>query len=78
MQGGFLDPITPSTYAWFLSSRRRDPRVFDRFVAGVTIGGALEALGDVDLGEPATQGPIEAAVVDLLADEDSAVLERVA
>ena len=55
-----------------------DPRVFDRFNAGVTIGGALEALGDVGLGEPATQGPIEAAVIDLLADEDSAVLERAA
>jgi DNA topoisomerase I len=55
-----------------------DPRVFDRFDAGVTIGGALDTLGDVDLGEPATQGPVEAAVVDLLAEKDSPVLERVA
>ncbi len=50
-----------------------DPRVFDRFDAGVTIDGALDALGDVDLGEPATQGPVEAAVVDLLAGDDSGV-----
>jgi DNA topoisomerase-1 len=55
-----------------------DPRVFDRFDAGVTIGGALDALGDVDLGEPATQGLVETAVIDLLAEEDSPVLERVA
>ena len=49
-----------------------DPRVFDRFDAGVTIGGALDALGDVDLGEPAFQGAIEAAVLDLLENEESA------
>jgi DNA topoisomerase-1 len=55
-----------------------DPRVFDRFDAGVTIGGALDSLGDVDLGEPAIQGPVEAAVIDLLAEEDSPVLERIA
>lgn len=55
-----------------------DPRVFDRFSAGVTIGGALEALGDVDLGEPAFQGAVEEAVLDLLEEEESPVLERVA
>jgi DNA topoisomerase I len=55
-----------------------DPRVFDRFDAGVTVGGALDLLGDVDLGEPATQGPVEAAVVDLLTEEESPVLEQVA
>ncbi len=55
-----------------------DPRVFDHFDAGVTIGGALDALGDVDLGEPATQRPVEAAVIDLLAEEDSPVLEQIA
>src|SRR5205823_14506461 len=53
-----------------------DPRVFDRFDAGVTIGGALDLLGD-DLREPATQGAVEEAVLDLLAEEDSPVLERV-
>jgi DNA topoisomerase I len=55
-----------------------DPRVFDRFAAGVTIGGALDALGDVDFGEPAFQGAVEEAVLDLLAEEESPVLERVA
>lgn len=56
-----------------------DPRVFDRFRDGVTIGGALEQLGDgVLLGQPSTQGPIEQAVLDLLEEEPSPALERVA
>jgi DNA topoisomerase-1 len=55
-----------------------DPRVFDRYRDGVTIGGALEALGDVDFGEPATQGAVEEAVLDLLEETDSPVLEKVA
>jgi DNA topoisomerase IB len=41
-----------------------DPRVFDRYRAGATIAPVLARLGD---GEgPATQGRIEAAVIDLL------------
>ena len=55
-----------------------DPRVFDRYCGGVTIGNALVALGDVDLGEPAFQGAIEEAVLDLLEDERSPALEKVA
>jgi DNA topoisomerase I len=56
-----------------------DPRVFDRFRDGLTIGGALDELGEVAYGEPATQGPIEEAVLDLLErDLDSPALERVA
>jgi DNA topoisomerase-1 len=55
-----------------------DPRVFDRYRDGITIGGALEAIGDVDFGEPATQGAIEEAVLDLLEETDSPVLEKVA
>jgi DNA topoisomerase I len=56
-----------------------DPRVFDRFRDGLTIGGALEGLGEVADGEPATQGAIEEAVLDLLKrDLDSPALERVA
>jgi DNA topoisomerase IB len=55
-----------------------DPRVFDRFQDGLTIGGALEQLGEVELGEPATQGAIEEAVLDLLErDVGSPALERV-
>jgi DNA topoisomerase IB len=56
-----------------------DPRVFDRYQAGVTIGGALDALGDVkELGAPSTQGEIEEAVLDLLEEERSPALEKVA
>jgi DNA topoisomerase I len=55
-----------------------DPRVFDRFRDGITIGGALDRLGDVDLGEPATQGAVEEAVLDLLEGAESPVLEKVA
>ena len=55
-----------------------DPRVFDRYRDGVTIGGALERLGDVDLGEPATQGAVEEAVLDLLEETASPALEKVA
>jgi len=56
-----------------------DPRVFDRFQDGLTIGGALAQLGEVELGEPATQGAIEEAVLDLLErDVASPALERVA
>ncbi|HSK14955.1 MAG TPA: hypothetical protein VK915_02170 [Gaiellaceae bacterium] len=55
-----------------------DPRVFDRFDGGLTIGGALESLGEVTYGEPATQGAVEEAVLDLLGrDLDSPALERV-
>ncbi len=55
-----------------------DPRVFDRYAAGVTIGDALGALGDVDLGEPAIQGAVEAAVIELLEDERAPELARAA
>ena len=55
-----------------------DPRVFDRYRDGITIGGALERLGDVDLGEPATLGTVEEAVLDLLEESKSPALEKVA
>jgi DNA topoisomerase IB len=56
-----------------------DPRVFDRYRDGVTIGGALERLGDgVEFGQPSTQGPIEEAVLDLLEESPSEALEKVA
>jgi DNA topoisomerase-1 len=46
-----------------------DPRVIDCYRSGVTIGGALAKLGaDVAFGHLATQGAIEAAVLDMLAD----------
>jgi DNA topoisomerase-1 len=55
-----------------------DPRVFDRYRAGVTIGGALHALGADSFEQPTMQSAIEEAVVDLLAGDDSPALERVA
>lgn len=45
-----------------------DPRVFDRFDAGLTISGALEHVGELDLDDPATHGAVEDAVLDLIAD----------
>jgi DNA topoisomerase-1 len=55
-----------------------DPRVFDRFEGGLTIGGVLTDLGgDGDLGS--IHGAAEEAVLDLLhEDEESAALEKVA
>ncbi|MDQ3867124.1 MAG: DNA topoisomerase IB [Actinomycetota bacterium] len=56
-----------------------DPRVFDRYCAGVTIGGALTKIGEVDeIGEPAFHGAVEEAVLDLLADETTDAIEKVA
>jgi DNA topoisomerase I len=55
-----------------------DPRVFDRYRDGITVGGALDRLGDVDLGEPATQGAVEEAVLALLEESESPALEKVA
>ena len=55
-----------------------DPRVFDRFDGGLTIGGALPELFDADAW-PGAQGDVEEAVLDLIAgDESSDALERVA
>jgi DNA topoisomerase IB len=55
-----------------------DPRVFDRFEGGLTIGGVLAELGDEgDIGS--LHGPAEDAVLDLLhEDEESPALEKVA
>lgn len=55
-----------------------DPRIFDRYRSGWSIAGVLDGLGDVNyLGEPALQGEVEEAVLDLLEDKrDSGALER--
>jgi DNA topoisomerase I len=55
-----------------------DPRVFDRFDSGLTIGGVLHEVGDTnDL--DSLHGPVEEAVLDLIAEEEaSAAVERVA
>jgi DNA topoisomerase IB len=44
-----------------------DPKVFERFEEGETIAPVLTRLGEHgSFGRPATQGPVEAAVLDLL------------
>ncbi|MBD0281567.1 MAG: DNA topoisomerase IB [Thermoleophilaceae bacterium] len=48
-----------------------DPRVFDRFDGGVTIGGVLPELVDDTAPWPEVQGTVEEAVLDLLADDRS-------
>jgi DNA topoisomerase I len=55
-----------------------DPRVFDRFDSGLTIGGVLEDVAETsDL--DSLHGPVEEAVLDLIdAHEDSPAIERVA
>jgi DNA topoisomerase-1 len=56
-----------------------DPRVFDRYQDGITIGGALDSLGDgAVLGQPSFHGAVEAAVLDLLEDERTPAIEKVA
>ena len=55
-----------------------DPRVIDRFEAGVTIAGVLEDLGDVEaFGEPSLQGTVEEAVLDLIEGVSSPAIEKV-
>jgi DNA topoisomerase IB len=55
-----------------------DPRIFDRFDAGLTIGGVLPEVadaGDMD----SLHGPVEEAVLDLIAEDvGSSALEKVA
>lgn len=55
-----------------------DPRVIDRFESGVTIAGVLEELGEVDaFGEPALQGTVEDAVMDLIEENRSPAILKV-
>jgi DNA topoisomerase I len=54
-----------------------DPRVFDRYRGGLTVGGVLPQVGeDGDLG--AVHGSVEEAVLDLIAGGVSDAIERVA
>jgi len=57
-----------------------DPRVFDRYLSGWTIGGALDEVGgQADLGQPLVRARLEAAVLDLVEGEkQSPALEKVA
>jgi DNA topoisomerase-1 len=56
-----------------------DPRVFDRYQDGYTIGGAIDQLGEgADLGQPSFQGAVEEAVLDLLEETRTPAIEKVA
>jgi DNA topoisomerase-1 len=56
-----------------------DPRVFDRFDGGLTIGGVLPNLAADAEGWPAVQRSVEEAVLDLIAGEESSpAIERAA
>ena len=56
-----------------------DPRVFDRFDGGVTIGGAfVEMVSGDDIGAPAVQSGLEEAVLALISETESDALERAA
>jgi DNA topoisomerase-1 len=56
-----------------------DPRVFDRFDGGLTIGGVFERLPEDPADWPGVQGPVEEAVLDLIdRRESSPAIERVA
>jgi hypothetical protein len=57
-----------------------DPRVFDRYLSGWTIAGALGDIGDVtEFGQPSTHGPVEEAVLDLIEERrESPALEHIA
>lgn len=55
-----------------------DPRVIDRYEAGVTIAGVVEELGEVEaFGDPSHQGMVEDAVLDLIEGTKSDAIEKV-
>ena len=54
-----------------------DPRVFDRFDGGLTIGGVFDRLPESPDDWPEVQGPIEKAVLDLLERRETSRREQV-
>ncbi|MBV9839719.1 MAG: DNA topoisomerase IB [Solirubrobacterales bacterium] len=56
-----------------------DPRVFDRYLSGWTIGGAVDRAGDLEAVDERTRNRLERAVLDLLDDDRSSpAVERFA
>ena len=54
-----------------------DPRVFDRYLSGWTIAGALERIPELDVADDRVRARVERAVVDLLVENtDSSALEK--
>ena len=54
-----------------------DPRVFDRFDGGLTVGGVFKRLPEDPADWPEVQRPIEKAVLDLIDRRESPAIERV-
>jgi DNA topoisomerase-1 len=54
-----------------------DPRIFDRFDGGLTVGGVFERLPEDPADWPEVQAPIEEAVLALIDRRESDALERV-
>ena len=55
-----------------------DPHVFDRYLSGWTITGALERMPELDVADDRVRNRLERAVVDLLVDDtDSSALEQI-
>jgi DNA topoisomerase-1 len=54
-----------------------DPRIFDRFDGGLTVGGVFERLPEDPAAWPEVQGPVEEAVLDLIDRRESPAIERV-
>lgn len=54
-----------------------DPRVFDRFDGGLTVGGVFKRLPEDPADWPEIQRPIEKAVLDLIDRRESPAIERV-
>jgi DNA topoisomerase IB len=55
-----------------------DPRVFDRYLSGWTIGAGLKQAGDLRPGDDEGRARLEAAVLDLLEEEtDSPAVSKV-
>ncbi len=48
-----------------------DPRVFDRYLSGWTIAGALVDIEQIDVTDPEDRAELEQAVLDLLEDDES-------
>jgi DNA topoisomerase IB len=53
-----------------------DPRVFDRFDGGLTVGGVFDRLPEDPADWPEIQRPIEEAVLDLIDRRESPAIER--
>src|SRR4051794_7995555 len=54
-----------------------DPRIFDRFDGGLTVGGVFERLPEDPADWPEIQRPIEEAILDLIDRRDSPAIERI-